>query len=366
MASAVWTAAVIAWRANWYVLLVVAVYAAGAWVLSQLYDFDLALGIYRPRRLVFLAIVFTGVVAFICLLELIRWRPSSPFRHLGAFLVQRRIAEKAIAASAAILLLLVFFSVFTSLKSAIKVVNPFAWDQTLFLADRMLHGGSPWQLLHPFVGSPAITKTIDTLYMLWIPIMLLAFGAVAAWTEEPVLRARYLLAFMATWIVLGSVGATLLSSAGPLFYGRVVHGDDPFKPLLIYINHVAEQYPLSVILVPHKLWNDYLSAGATIGSGISAMPSVHVAVAMLNALVAFRVSRCLGVLAGVYLLIVMVGSVHLGWHYALDGYVSVLAVAIIWVICGQIAPRAARSAPGVACHAEGVRTTVAVPSENAP
>jgi hypothetical protein len=34
--------------------------------------------------------------------------------------------------------------------------------------------------------------------------------------------------------------------------------------------------------------------------------------------------------------LIMIGSVHLGWHYAVDGYASVLTIPLIWKLSGMI------------------------------
>ena len=67
--------------------------------------------------------------------------------------------------------------------------------------------------------------------------------------------------------------------------------------------------------------------GTFIGSGISAMPSLHVAMAYLLYL---AVSARLKLIALVYVGLIWIGSVHLGWHYAVDGLLSILVVFLIW------------------------------------
>jgi hypothetical protein len=83
------------------------------------------------------------------------------------------------------------------------------------------------------------------------------------------------------------------------------------------------------------------ATGATLpyGGGISAMPSLHVAMAVLYAAVGWRVSRLAGILLSAYVLVVRVGAVHLGWHYAVDGYVSVALAVLIWNGAGWLLKR---------------------------
>ena len=64
------------------------------------------------------------------------------------------------------------------------------------------------------------------------------------------------------------------------------------------------------------------------------MPSVHVAMATILALLAWRISKLLGVLMSAYLIVIQIGSVHLAWHYAIDGYVSIILTIIIWKLVG--------------------------------
>ena len=72
-----------------------------------------------------------------------------------------------------------------------------------------------------------------------------------------------------------------------------------------------------------------------LGAGIAAMPSMHVAGALLFALAGWRESRALGLLLTGYAVLILVGSVHLAWHYAVDGYVAALVTAFLWWAVGR-------------------------------
>ena len=73
-----------------------------------------------------------------------------------------------------------------------------------------------------------------------------------------------------------------------------------------------------------------------LGSGISAFPSVHLSMATLWTIVAFRMSARLGWAALVFLLVILVGSVALGWHYAIDGYASIVVTLLLWKTVGRL------------------------------
>jgi len=69
--------------------------------------------------------------------------------------------------------------------------------------------------------------------------------------------------------------------------------------------------------------------------GISAMPSIHVGVAVLFAILGWRTNRILGFGFTIYALLIQLGSIHLGWHYAIDGYFSAILTGMLWKGSGR-------------------------------
>lgn len=72
------------------------------------------------------------------------------------------------------------------------------------------------------------------------------------------------------------------------------------------------------------------------GFGISAMPRMHVSTAVIMALGCCSISKKLGLLMWTYALFIQIGSVHLAWHYAVDGYLSAIITIAIWFVVGKM------------------------------
>ena len=88
--------------------------------------------------------------------------------------------------------------------------------------------------------------------------------------------------------------------------------------------------PVWALSVQEMLIDGYMNDGPV--KGISAMPSMHVASTVMMTLYAFSVSRIWGWVMTAFTAVILVGSVQLGWHYAIDGYVSiVVALGCYWV-----------------------------------
>jgi hypothetical protein len=204
----------------------------------------------------------------------------------------------------------------------------------------ILHGGfHPWQLLQPMLEQPLITSSISFLYNLWFFVM---FTVVLwqAWSQNLYIRMRFLWSFVLLWVLLGTIAAILLSSAGPCYYGRVTGLPDPYAPLMDYLRHVSRTYPVWALGTQEQLWLGYKTGGTHLVGGISAMPSLHIATSVLFALVGWKASPYLGIALTFFAIVIQIGSVHLGWHYAIDGYFAAVCSIGIWWTVGTVLRRA--------------------------
>jgi membrane-associated phospholipid phosphatase len=100
--------------------------------------------------------------------------------------------------------------------------------------------------------------------------------------------------------------------------------------------HEADStYSVWALKTQDLLWQKYATREVIFAGGISAMPSMHVAMATLFALVCWRTRRWLGIVMATYAVIIQIGSVHLAWHYAIDGYAGSLGMLLIWWAVGR-------------------------------
>ena len=148
------------------------------------------------------------------------------------------------------------------------------------------------------------------------------------------IRSQFLWTYVITWTLLGNVVAYFFMSGGPTFYERIT-GSDRFTVLTSYL---SQQAPMTNE-IRDWLWTNYASGLAGSATGISAFPSLHLALATLFVIQAWHFDRRLGFVLGAFCAVIQIGSVHLGWHYAIDGYFSIIATMLIWKATGWVLAR---------------------------
>jgi hypothetical protein len=236
----------------------------------------------------------------------------------------RRTAQPERVAGLSATLLIFFFMLhaFAWLKSGVPRLVGFHADVRLARLDRALHGRDVWTYFTWL--SPDWVRRVDAIYACWLGAVVLLV-CWQAWQRDSLARRRFLLAFTFVWCALGLGGYYLVPAAGPCYYGFVTGDAARFAGLLPSLG--AAPFAL------HEqafLWASYSGAGMTGYSGIAAMPSLHVAVPVLGVLAAWRRYRPLALALVAYTVVIAIGSLRLGWHYAIDGEVGALGAAAIW------------------------------------
>ena len=228
-----------------------------------------------------------------------------------------------------VIIMIIFMYVFVGVKASIPKLNPFSWDLYFAELDRILHFGlHPWQWLQPVLGHPLITFFINVNYNCWFLVMWMTWVYFAFADRPSVLRTRFFLSFFLMWILIGGILAIVFSSAGPCYYGRLGLSPDPFADLMAYLRGANEILPIWAIPVQDVLWQGHVGKSAV--DGISAMPSMHNGSALLFALAGYQVSRFAGRLLSAHAILIFIGSIHLGWHYAVDSYLAWALTLAIW------------------------------------
>ena len=240
--------------------------------------------------------------------------------------------RRLLAALPVIVLMPFFFSMFTSAKGLIPVINPFFLDPKLAEIERWMHfGKTPWEWLQPLLGAAIITSAISMVYKTWFFTKFVVCLWQAFERRRPQLREQFFLTLILSWIVNGTILALLLSSAGPCYFGDLYPGQpNLYEGLMPYLRHANETHLIMDIKSMDYLMHFYNLRESAVFSGISAMPSMHVSLAFLFVLLGNRVNPVARAGFIVYFVLILIGSVHLGWHYALDGYVAVAVTWLLW------------------------------------
>ena len=282
---------------------------------------------YRPMTLAY------GTAAYGSLWIVLCWRLLMTIRG-GKTLTEALSKIDRTRASAVIVgvfLIAVASAAFAALKAAMPKTVTFWLDPPLMEFERFLFGAHPWEITHAVLGWA--TPVIDRIYATFVPSHTIAVIIVV--TARPsALKTQALICVSLAWLVLGVGGAYLLSSAGPIFYDRVFGGSE-----LAALTEALRNAPITT-KTADLLWHFHAADRPVIANGISAMPSMHVALTLWLALVV-RGSKYAWV-AWTYFALILLGSVHLGFHYLSDGLVSAAVMLLLWKVSPALVPTATR------------------------
>lgn len=278
------------------------------------------------------AFFFTPIyLIYICLIV----RPARPILYIFNKFRERRIFIRILHSVIASGVLLIFISATLEVKSIIPFARPFCFDPIFNHLDITIHGTSPWIYLKTIIYTPSLIGIIDIFYTLWFFI----FYAMILWQglniDDMVTRMQFIYSFVLCWVILGNALAILFSSAGPCYYENLI-GVNEYDELFSLLLKTKNIFPIKALDVQKIVWDNYAAGSPEPIKSISAMPSMHVSLAFLWFLLSFRYSFLLRVTMGLYFILILIGSVALGWHYAIDGYVAILGTGLIWWAMGRL------------------------------
>jgi hypothetical protein len=234
------------------------------------------------------------------------------------------------------------FPFFLTFKELVLPTRGFLWDRSFAHLGRLLFGTSPWTLTHHVFGNPTGARVLDLSYRFWLPFMFGLPAVSAVIFADARLRLRILTTWTLCWILIGTIGAWYFASAGPCYFNTFIGPDPDYAELLQRLSAIGKQaaaqgHPIAVLQFQPGLVEIYRARALASGGGISAMPSVHVAMASLFALVGFRINRWLGWAFVGFVMMVWMATVFFGWHYIVDGPVGVAMMFGIWKLAEAIA-----------------------------
>ncbi|MEO0904421.1 MAG: phosphatase PAP2 family protein [Pseudomonadota bacterium] len=238
---------------------------------------------------------------------------------------------------ASLLALTVTVSCFTVYKGTVVGSGGYGFDAMFIAWDRAIFAGNdPWVLTHSVLPSAFGTKVIDILYHPTFLPMVIGFIVCIATQAKTALRYTYMTAYLTSFVIIGMISASALHSAGPIYDGALFGDGQTFAPLIARLaEQNAEAGPFSAVFAQDYLLRLNEEGVTGFGGGISAMPSMHIVLAFLWVFAAYHLHRALGVIVTLYALVIWFGSVHLGWHYFVDGLVGLIMLALIWYVAGR-------------------------------
>lgn len=273
-------------------------------------------------------------------LEMIfRSKPQRPLKHWLTEL--KNFATGSICAYYSPPLLLSFFlfaPAFANFKGNIAN-HGFYYDTALYYLDLQLHFGHlPAKFLHELPYQAILAKITDKNYHLWFFVMTYSFFLACFGHKQQEFGLRFFIASLLVWVIGGNLIATIFSSAGPCYYGLVSYiGTDPYATIMDNLKNISKtQFELGALKAQNILWENHQSNNPKPALGISAFPSMHVTSSFLLVFATFSYKQTIKWAILAFALLILLGSIYLGWHYAIDSYTGIFLSYAAWKISKPI------------------------------
>ena len=196
---------------------------------------------------------------------------------------------------------------------------PFWADPLLARADRLLFLGiDPWRLLDWLNSIPAALFYHRGWFAMMIVTLLVVLSQPASVRKSAVMLSYFIL-----WSIVGPVVHILMPAAGPVFYAKLGYGSE----------FAGIRVPEEMTKMSDYLWNVYQGDQFGPGSGISAMPSMHIATTAWMVIAIYVLARRWTAPMAALGFLIFLLSISLGWHYAADGIVGGALALGCYALC---------------------------------
>lgn len=283
----------------------------------------------------YLALVGCGVAAMVWLDVALRARADSggfpPSRAAMARVRRERwTPRRGAAVGGALIGFYLTYMAYRNLKSVVPLLRPGElFDRQLAELDRGLFGGNdPAALLHTLLGTGLINHVLSSAYVVFIVFLPLTIGVALVFLDDLRAGLFYTIAQSVNW-VLGAASYFLLPSLGPIYAYPAAFAGLPY----------SEVTRLQGVLLDQRL--DFLRDPATgTPQSIAGFASLHISMSLTAVVAAHLLGLGRRVKIGLWIwfAVTTVGTIYLGWHYALDDVggvvLAVMALALARALSG--------------------------------
>lgn len=238
---------------------------------------------------------------------------EKPIAHWCQTLLENR--QLLVFVTAGMLLAGLNMIAFMWIKPLLNYLVPFWADPYLATIDRQIFATDPWR----FFGWLNNDFTAQLYHQAWFALMVLLLLKVLS-SPPSQQKSATMLTYFLLWSVFGPAVHALMPAAGPVFYERLGYG----------AAFAAVPQPAELREVADYLWHLYSGSKFGPASGISAMPSLHIATTTWLVIATYLFARRWIWPVSAAALLILLLSISLGWHYAIDGIVGGLGAILIY------------------------------------